>query len=57
MTDGDKIAAATLACEASRQAVELTGTTTRGRDITGSILTLYWHFLQQIARPEQQAKD
>ena len=45
MTDGDKIAAAILACEASRQKVIQTGSEKKARDIAAELLNLYAFYL------------
>ena len=51
MTDGDKIAAATMAAEASRQKSGLVPQGMRaGYDIAGSILSYYQHFLQEMQK-------
>jgi len=54
MTDGSKMAAATLAAEASRQQQELNqsavGRPVQGRDISGDLLKLYRYFLTEIEK-------
>jgi hypothetical protein len=56
MTDGDKIAAALLAAEASRQQQALRPSAAQqGYDIQAGILAYYRHFLTVVMK-ESQAK-
>jgi hypothetical protein len=48
MSDGDKIAAATMAVEAARQKAELTKSA-GGYDIAGEIWTYYGYFLKKLS--------
>lgn len=52
MTDATKIAAATLAAEASRQAQALRVPVAQqgGRDIAGELLNYYRHFAREIEK-------
>jgi hypothetical protein len=52
MTDGDKIAAATLAAEAAKQKVKLTQDTgpKQGYNIGGELLTYYRYFLAELTK-------
>jgi len=54
MTEGDKIAAAILACEASRQQQEMVkagpGRPLASRDVVAELWSYFEHFLDRLAR-------
>jgi hypothetical protein len=58
MTEGDKIAAAILACEASRQQQEMVkagpGRPTASRDVAAELWSYFQHFLDRLARDRTQ---
>lgn len=50
MDDSDKVAAAILAAEASRQKLQITQSQ-GGHNIPGEIMTFYRYFLAQLSKP------